>query len=186
MGSTDESFSNTVQRGLQGFSQERSSTACTMEQNVDIPVPGGSLHGLSVPGSSSSSAVSRDVRGEGFFFFALFPRFKKSATLPPRSGSALPPHSSPWTPAAYDVPMALEEEEESQEELDDDVEYMEFDGCWWWCEWVPARQQYCWWLAAADGLPCPLLRTTGTNGSRQCRDGLEVPQVQFLWLWTSL
>ena len=74
-----------VQRGLQGISQERSSTAfggaehrfpaATAEQNVDIPVPGSSLHGLSVPGSSSSSAASRDVRGDGFF--ALFTRFKK-------------------------------------------------------------------------------------------------------------
>ena len=128
-----------VERGLQGFSQERSSTACTMQQNVDIPVPGSGLHDLPVPGSSSSSAVSRDVRG-------------KSATLPPRSGSALPPHSSPWTPAAYDVTMAVEaEEEESEEELDDHVEYVEFDGRWWGCEWVPARQQHCWWLAAVDG-----------------------------------
>ena len=25
------------------------------------------------------------------------------------------------------------------------------DGRWWGCEWVPARQRYCWWLAAADG-----------------------------------
>ena len=66
-----------VQRGLQGFSQQRSSTAfggpefrfpaATAEQNVDIPVPGGSLHGLSISGSSSSSAVSRDVRGDCVF-----------------------------------------------------------------------------------------------------------------------
>ena len=70
-----------VQRGL----QERSSTvfggadhrfpAATAEQNVDIPVPGGSLHGLSVSGSSSSSAVSRDVRGDGVF--RTFPQVKK-------------------------------------------------------------------------------------------------------------
>ena len=37
------------------------------EQNVDIPVPGGGLHVLLDPGGSSSSAVSRDERGEGFF-----------------------------------------------------------------------------------------------------------------------
>ena len=113
-----------VQRGIQGFSQERSSTAfggaehrfpaATAEQNVDIPVPGGSLHGLSVSGSSSSSAVSRDVRGDGFF--RTFTQVKKSATPPPRSGSELPPHSSPWTPAAYDVPMVLEAEEEESED----------------------------------------------------------------------
>ena len=65
-----------VQRGLQGFSQERSSTACTTEQNVDIPVPGSGLHDFPVPGSSCSSAVSRDVRGEGFFF-SHFSKVKK-------------------------------------------------------------------------------------------------------------
>ena len=47
--------------------------------------------------------------------------------------------------------MVLEEEEESEDEPDFDVEYVEHDGRWWVCEWVPARQQYCWWLAASDG-----------------------------------
>ena len=42
--------------------------------------------------------------------FALFPGRKKSATLPPRSWSELPPHSSPWTPPAHAVPMGREEE----------------------------------------------------------------------------
>ena len=96
--------------------------------------------------------ILRMTRFKGFF--ALFPKTKKSTTPPPHSGWELPPHSSPWTPSAYDVPTALEEEEEvvvSEEELDDDVEFVEFDGCWWGCEWVPARQQCCWWLAAADG-----------------------------------
>ena len=60
--------------------------------------------------------------------------------------------------------MALEEEEESEEELDDDVEYMEFDGCWWGCEWVPARQQYCWWVAAADHT---IWRPRGSSGVDQ-------------------
>ena len=94
-----------VQRGLQGFSRGRSSTARTVDQNVDKPVPGGGLHDLPVPGASSSSAVTRDERGQGFFF-ALFPRFKK-LRLPPHSGSALPPHLSPWTLAAHDVPMPV-------------------------------------------------------------------------------
>ena len=45
--------------------------------------------------------------------------------------------------------MVLEEEED--DEPDFTIEYVECDGCWWGCEWVPARQEYCWWLAAADG-----------------------------------
>ena len=78
--------------------------------------------------SASSSHSPAGVADDAFegVFFELFHRFSKSATLPPRSGSALPPHSSPWTPSACDVPMALEEEEvsESEEELDYDVEYL--------------------------------------------------------------
>ena len=87
-----------VQRGLQGFSQERSSTAfdgaehrfpaATAEQNVDIPVPGG----LSVSGSSSSSAVLRDVRGDGVF--RTFPQQKKcdsTSALGVGTASALEP-----------------------------------------------------------------------------------------------
>ena len=66
-------------------------------------------------------------------FFRSFPEAKKSATLPARSGSALPPHSSPWTPAAYGVPMALDEEEEPDEaeeveEVASEVEYVECTG----------------------------------------------------------
>ena len=61
---------------------------------------------------------------------------KKSATLPARSWSALPPHSSPWTPSAYDVPTVLEEEEselDEAEEVDEvpmAVEYVECCGRW--------------------------------------------------------
>ena len=50
-----------------GFPPGRSSTARTVEQNVDIPVPAGGLHDLSDPGASSSTAVSRDERGQGGF-----------------------------------------------------------------------------------------------------------------------
>ena len=70
------------------------------------------------------------------------------------SRSELPPHSSPWTPAAYDASMVLEEEEEEEEEEceeDFEVEYVEYDDRLWGREWVPARQRYCWWLAVADG-----------------------------------
>ena len=62
----------------------------------------------------------------GTGFFALFPKFKK-VRQPPHSGSELPPHSSPWTPAAYDASMVLEEEED---ELDFAIEYVECDGLW--------------------------------------------------------
>ena len=49
--------------------------------------------------------------------------------------------------------MVLEEEEEEEEEESEDepVEYVQHDGRWWGREWDPARQQYCWWLASADG-----------------------------------
>ena len=113
-------------------------------------------------------------------FFRTFPRLK-SATLPPRSGSALPPHSSPWTPAAYDVPMVLEEEEEeSEEELVEFVEYVQHDGCWWGCEWVPARQRYCWWLAAADG-PRLAIRSGGLCGSSAVDQGDLEPSGTSSW-----
>ena len=122
-----------------------------------MPVAGGGVQDFR-PGQSSSSVARSPVdwlntEDEAFqvFFFALFPTTKKSATVPPHSGSELPPHSSPWTPAAYDAPMALEEEEEESEYEPVDVQYFEFEGRWWWCEWVPALQYHCWWLAAADG-----------------------------------
>ena len=163
--------------GLQGFLPGRSSSF-TVEQTVDIPAPRGGgrrlqdfsqnrvqqrrlssrtltfqflLKVFKVQSSSHSPAGFVDDAFEGFF--RTFPQVQKSATLPPHFGSELPPHSSPRTPAACDVPIALEEEESESEseELDYDVEYVEFDGRWWECEWVPARQQYCWWFSAADG-----------------------------------
>ena len=139
----------------------------TVEQNVDIPVAGGSGAGGGLSGflpvlqrcsrpsvspnpggglqnfqpvqdSPVSSSVSHGHAGEGVS--RTFPQMKKSATLPARSCSALPPHSSPWTPAPYGVPMVLEEEEEEESELDEAeeveevalaVEYVECDGRWW-------------------------------------------------------
>ena len=142
--------------GFQGSPPEQSSTAALsssaeriseriVEQNVDIPV-GGGLQDF-CPGHSSSSVArspaewltTEDEAIQGFF--RTFPPKQKSATVPPHSGSTLPPHSSPWTPAAYDASMVLEEEEEESE--DEPAEYVQHDGRWWGCEWVPARQRYC-------------------------------------------
>ena len=148
-------------RRLQGFFPEQSSTATSsslerisernVEQIVDSCGFGGGLQDLR-PGLSSSSSsrdparVSEALDEPGEGVFRTFPQIKKKATLPPHSWSELRPHSSPWTPAAYDVPMVLEaeEEEESEEELDDDVEFMEYDGRWW-------GVRVGWWLAASGG-----------------------------------
>ena len=83
------------QGGLQGFRPGQKSTARFVEQNVDIPVPGGGLHDLPDPGGSSSSAVSRDERGTGGFrAFPLVKKSPKSAAspsprVPARSSSGL-------------------------------------------------------------------------------------------------
>ena len=50
--------------------------------------------------SPAGSDEDADKPGEGFFFFALFHKIKKSAKLASHSGSELLPESSPSTPAA--------------------------------------------------------------------------------------
>ena len=112
-----------------------------MEQNVDIPVAGGGLQDFR-PGQSSSSVARSpacwlNTEDEAFQgVFRTLHQNKKSATVPPHSGSELVPHSSPWTPAAYDVPMALEEEEEESEYEPVVVQSFEFEGRWCGCEWA--------------------------------------------------
>ena len=152
---------NPVPRGggrrLQGFLPEQSTTALTVEQNVDIPVPHESLQdfraGQSSASSSHSPARVADDAFEGFFF-ALFPRFKKVRHYLRALGRqclCTQAHGRRQLMTCRWCSREEEEEEESEEELDYDVDYMEFDGRWWGCEWVPARQQQCWCLAAADG-----------------------------------
>ena len=82
------------------------------------------------PGSSSSHSPAGDEEcadepGKGVF--RTFPQRKKSATRPPHSGSALPPHSSPWTPPAYNVSMGRVEEQakrwqETQQQASESLE----------------------------------------------------------------
>ena len=148
-------------RRLQGFLPEQSSTATSSsfpkrisEQIVEqIAVSREGLQDF-LPGQSSSSSSHDPARGSetldepGYGVFRTFPHFQKSATQPSHSGSELPPHSSPWTPAAYDASMVLEEEEEEEEEEPEDepvefVEYVQHDGLWWGCGWDPAHQRHC-------------------------------------------
>ena len=159
-----------VQR-LEGFLPEQSSTATSSSsleriserivEQIAVSRVGEGLQDF-LPGQSSSSSSHDPARcletldGPGYGFFRTFPHFQKSATQPSHSGSELPPHSSPWTLAAYDASMVLQEEVEEEEEEPEDepvefVEYVQHDGLWWGCEWDPAHQRHCWWLAAADG-----------------------------------
>ena len=158
-------------RRPQGFLPEQSSTATSSSsseriserivEQIAVSRVGEGLQDF-LPGQSSSSSSHDPARGfetldePGYGVFRTFPHFQKSVTLPPHSGSELPPHSSPWTPAAYDASMVLEEEAEEEDEEPEDepvefVEYVQHDGHWWGCEWDPAHQRDCWWLAAADG-----------------------------------
>ena len=150
---------------FQGFSRGQGSTAFA-EQIDDFPVSGGGQNFQAVQGSAASSSDLPGQAVEGVF--RTFPQNKKSATQPPHSTSALPPHSSPWTPAPYDASMVLEEEEEEEEEeeCEEDfaVEYVEYDNCLWGREWDSARQQFCcgWPLPMGHRLVMP---SGGRRGS---------------------
>ena len=159
--------------GLQSFLPEQSSTSLhglqerISERNVEQIAVSRVGEGLQdfLPGQSSASSSRDPARGfevldePGYGVFRTFPQIQKSAAQPPHSRSELPPHSSPWTPAPYDASMVLEEEE-VESELDEAeevgevalmVEYVACDGRWWGQQWDPTAQQFCWWLAAADG-----------------------------------
>ena len=119
------------QGGLQSFSSGQNSRARFVEQNVDIPVPGGGLHVLPDLGGSSSSAVSRDERGE--MVFRTVPQVKKS----PKSASPsprVPARSVSWTPAAYAAGQAADEYDE----------YFEYNGALFKQAWEYQHQCYCW------------------------------------------
>ena len=139
------------QGGLQGLRPEQSSTTLfsaeriserTVEHHVDIPVPGreGRASGLQgfLPGQGSTALHERmaelmveqfgDFSGGGLQDFC--PGQSSSSSSHPHSRSELPPHSSPWTPAACDASMVLEEEEDDEPA----IEYVECDGLWWGCE----------------------------------------------------
>ena len=179
--------------GFQGFLPEQSSTAPQfseeriseriVEQIVDIPrgglqdfrpgqsssssshVPAGISEVMDEPGEfilffARSSSCSDALDAPGYWGFRTFPQNKKSATQPPHSRSELPPHSSPWTPSAYDVPMVLEEEED---EPDFAIEYVEpYSG---WCLSSVHRQ---------SGGYCRYATETGTHSVTLCFFGLVI------------
>ena len=99
-------------------------------EHVDIPVPRRwALHVLPDPGGSSSSAVSRDERGEGFF--GLFPEVKKSPKSAAGGVRGCPPGRAHglrwlmrWTQAAD--------------------EYFEYNGALWKQAWDQEHHCYCW------------------------------------------
>ena len=72
-------------------------------------------------------------------FFALLPKTEKCDTTSARRLLM----TSPW--------CSRRRRRSPSTDPDFAVEYVECDGHWWECESVPARQQYCWWLAAAGG-----------------------------------
>ena len=90
--------------------------AVSVVQIIDNPAPGGGLQDLRPGQSSVSSSHSPADLADGAFqgVFRTFPQNKKVRHYLRTRGRKLPPHSSPRTPAACDVPMALEEEEEER------------------------------------------------------------------------
>ena len=100
-----------------------------MEQNVDIPARGG-LHGFLPGQGSSSSSRLHDGADDGIqWVFRTFPREEKSAEEGPHSGSELGADFTPWTPAAYGVPMAAEPL--TVAELEDLGIWVDEFGRWW-------------------------------------------------------
>ena len=79
-------------------------------QKVDIPVP--CTPALARGGNSSSAAAPlNSVEWLGNGFFRTFSPEEKSATTRRESSAPLGAHSSSWTPAAYELKEASEEEE---------------------------------------------------------------------------
>ena len=118
----------------------------TVEQIIDIPVPGGSLHGLAVPGSSSSSAVSRDVRGEGGS--RTFPQLNKVRHYLRTPGRhCLRTRAHGRQQLVTSLWRSRRRRRSPRRSLTMTLSTWSLMGA----GGGLARQQYCWWLAAADG-----------------------------------
>ena len=178
------------QGGLQCLRPEQSSTASLssaeriseriVEQIVDVPFSGGGLHVFPDPGGSSSSTVSHDERGEGFF--RTFPRVKKKSEVSRHSPSPrVPARSSSWTPAAYAGGQVADEYDE----------HFECNGALWKQAWDYQHQCYCWcevrredghcflpFFSAALGVPPALSLTWSRSGTLSCPCELGAARVQ--------
>ena len=139
-------------RRLQGFLPEQSATsfgeadhfpAASVEQIVDFPVSGGGLqdlrHDRVLRHPLTLQLILRMTCFKGFF--ALFPETKKVRHNLRTRGRHCLRTQAHGRRLLMTRPWCLKEEEESEDEL---VEYVQHDGRWWGCEWVPARQRHCW------------------------------------------
>ena len=114
--------------GLQSSLPGQGSTAF-LEQIVDIPAREGLQGFLPGQGSSSSSRLHGGTDEGIQWVFHTFLREEKSAEEGPHSGSELGADFTPWTPAAYDAPMAAGSW--SVEELEELGIWVDEFGRWW-------------------------------------------------------
>ena len=122
----------------------------TVEQIVDIPSSGGSLaHGS----SSSAGPADEDFTG----VYRTFPRRKKSARAAASPSARVPPHSSSWTPAAYQASSGSDEWVELYDDVKSKTYYWNRRTCL--SSWLPPVGIEVGWVGKRDteGIYCLLL-----------------------------
>ena len=149
--------------GLQGFLPGQSSTASQLsleriseriaEQTVVLPVSLGGLQDFRPKqvSSSSSHVPARDQEGldePGEGRFSHFSSWEKSAEVAGQVSARVPPHSSSWTPAAYEALSGSDE----WVELYDDVKSKTY----YWnrrtrlSSWLPPEGIMVYWVGTRD------------------------------------